>query len=286
MNDSESSSGSSWLERLARLFSDEPENREDLIEILQEAQRQGVLDTDALAMIQGVLAVSETRVRDIMVPRPQVDVISEAWTLEAILNEVTTSAHSRYPVISESKDEIVGVLLAKDVLRLMVQGELNSKDDLRKIYREPVFIPESKRLNVLLRDFKTSHNHLALVVDEYANLAGLVTIEDILEQIVGDIEDEHDEEEEVFIKPIAGDSYAVSAITPINEFCAQFGVELANENNTETFGGLIATYLGHVPQKGEELVLDGLFIRVIRASSRRVEQFQVKPIVDVDDEKN
>jgi magnesium and cobalt transporter len=278
MSDSDSSSGSSWLERLTRLFSDEPEDREDLLDILKEAQRQGLLDSDALLMIQGVLDVSETRVRDIMVPRPQVDVINEAWTLEEILKEITESAHSRYPVISESKDEIVGVLLAKDVLRLMVNGQLNSKEDLRALYREPVFIPESKRLNVLLREFKTSHNHLALVVDEYAGLAGLVTIEDILEQIVGEIEDEHDEDEEQYIKPHVGDSFLVKALMPIDEFSAAFEVELENENQIETLGGLIASHLGHVPQKGEELELSGLLIRVVKANSRRVELLQVKPV--------
>lgn len=282
MSDSESTGGSSWLDRLTRLFSDEPEDREDLLDILKEAQKQGLLDADALLMIQGVLDVSETRVRDIMVPRPQVDVIDESKPLEDILNEITESAHSRYPVVSESKDEILGVLLAKDVLRLLVRGELNSKDDLRAIYRQPVFIPESKRLNVLLREFKTSHNHLALVVDEYAGLAGLVTIEDVLEQIVGEIEDEHDEDEERFIKAQTGDSFSVKAITPLSEFGDEFGVELENENNIETLGGLIATHLGHVPQKGEEITMQGFLFRVIKADSRRVHLFQVKRVEDVE----
>jgi magnesium and cobalt transporter len=278
MSDSESTGGSSWLDRLTRLFSDEPEDREDLLDILKEAQKQGLLDTDALLMIQGVLDVSETRVRDIMVPRPQVDVIDESKPLEEILNEIAESAHSRYPVVSESKDEILGVLLAKDVLRLLVKGQLNSKDDLRAIYREPVFIPESKRLNVLLREFKTSHNHLALVVDEYAGLAGLVTIEDVLEQIVGEIEDEHDEDEERFIKAQIGDAFSVKAITPLSEFNDEFGVELENENNIETLGGLISSHLGHVPQKGEEITMQGFVFRVVKADSRRVHLFHVKRV--------
>lgn len=280
MSDSDSSSSSSWLERFTRMFSDEPEDREDLLEILKEAQKQGLIDSDALLMIQGVLDVSETRVRDIMVPRPQVDVIDESWSLEAILKEIAESAHSRYPVVSESKDEIVGVLLAKDVLRLMVKGQLNDKDDLRSIYREPVFIPESKRLNVLLREFKTSHNHLALVVDEYAGLAGLVTIEDVLEQIVGEIEDEHDEDEELYIKAQVGDSFAVKAITPLSDFCEEFGVEFENESNIETLGGLIASSMGHVPQKGEEIIMEGLLFRVLKSDSRRVHLFQVKRVED------
>lgn len=280
MSDSESSNGSSWLERFTRMFTDEPEDREDLLDILKEAQKQGLLDNDAFLMIQGVLDVSETRVRDIMVPRPQVDVIDESQPLDAILKEIAQSAHSRYPVTSESKDEIIGVLLAKDVLRLMVEGQLNSKEDLRSIYREPVFIPESKRLNVLLREFKTSHNHMALVVDEYAGLAGLVTIEDVLEQIVGEIEDEHDEDEEEFIKSQNGDSYKVQAITPLSSFCDEFGVDLSNDSNIETLGGLIASLMGHVPQKGEEIVLEGLLFRVIKADSRRVHLFLVKRIED------
>lgn len=280
MSDSDSSNGSSWLERFTRMFSDEPEDREDLLEILKEAQKQGLIDSDALLMIQGVLDVSETRVRDIMVPRPQVDVIDESQPLEAILKEIAESAHSRYPVVSESKDEIIGVLLAKDVLRLLVKGQLNNKDDLRSIYREPVFIPESKRLNVLLREFKNSHNHLALVVDEYAGLAGLVTIEDVLEQIVGEIEDEHDEDEELYIKAQVGDSFAVKAITPLNDFCEEFGVQFDNESNIETLGGLIATSMGHVPQKGEEIVMEGLLFRVLKSDSRRVHLFQVKRVED------
>lgn len=278
MSDADSSSGSSWLERLTRLFSDEPEDREDLLEMLHEAQKQGLLDTDALYMIKGVLGVSETRVRDIMVPRPQVDVIDESEPLDMILKEIAESAHSRYPVVSESKDEIVGILLAKDVLRLMVEGKLNSIEDLRGIYRPPVFIPESKRVNVLLREFRSSHNHMALVVDEYAALAGLVTIEDVLEQIVGDIEDEHDEEEVEYIKPQNGDSFKVQAITPLTSFYEEFGVDFSaeNENNAETLGGLIASLLGHVPQKDEELVLQGLLFRVLKADNRRVHLFLVK----------
>lgn len=284
MSDSESTSGSSWLDRLTNLFSDEPEDREDLLDILREAQKQGLLDSDALLMIQGVLNVSETRVRDIMVPRPQVDVIDDCKSLEEILEEISESAHSRYPVISESKDEILGVLLAKDVLRLLVNGELNTKADLRATYREAVFIPESKRLNVLLREFKTSHNHLALVVDEYAGLAGLVTIEDVLEQIVGDIEDEHDEDEESFIKSQTGESYVVKAITPLSDFYGEFGVELSHEGNIETLGGLISSHLGHVPQKGEEITMHGFLFRVLKADSRRVHLFQVKQIDDAEAE--
>jgi magnesium and cobalt transporter len=278
MSDSDSSSGSSWIDRIARIFSNEPEDLDDLITLLKDAQQQGLIDHDAFYMIEGVLDVSEMRVRDIMVPRPQVDVIDESESLESILQEIARSAHSRYPVISETKDQVLGILLAKDVLKLMVQGELNSIEDLRAIYRKPVFIPESKRVNVLLREFKSSHNHMALVVDEYAGLAGVVTIEDVLEQIVGEIEDEHDEDEEDLIKPHNGGSFRVQAITPLEMFAESFNVALEHDSNIETLGGLIATHLGHVPQKDEEIVLQGFNFRVLKADSRRVHLFLVKPV--------
>lgn len=274
----DTSNGSSWLDRLTSLFSDEPDNREDLISILKESQKQGLLDADALLMIEGVLEVSETRVRDIMVPRPQVDVIDDSRELADILEEIIDSAHSRYPVISETKDEILGVLLAKDVLRQMLRGELKTKDDLRALYREAVFVPESKRLNVLLREFKTGHNHLALVVDEYAGLAGLVTIEDVLEQIVGEIEDEHDEGEDQNIKPQANDSFSVKAITPLSEFAEEFDLILETDANIETVGGYVTSKLGHVPQKGEEILVENFLFRVVKADSRKIDLFLVKKV--------
>lgn len=278
MSAGDSTSGSSWFERLTRLFSDEPENRDDLLDILQEAEQQGLIDTDALLMIEGVLGVSEMRVRDIMVPRTQVNVIDESLPLEDILQEIVESAHSRYPVISESKDEILGVLLAKDVLRLMVQGKLNSKDDLRSLYRTPVFVPESKRVNVLLREFKSSHNHLALVVDEFAALAGLVTIEDVLEQIVGEIEDEHDENDEENIKERNSGIFSVRAITTLDEFNEYFGCSLECGADIDTLGGMVASQMGRVPQKGEEIIIDGFLFRVARADTRRVMFFVVKKL--------
>ncbi|SFR53803.1 HlyC/CorC family transporter [Thiomicrospira sp. ALE5] len=278
MSESDSSSRSSWIDRIARVFSNEPEDLDDLITLLKDAQQQGLIDHDAFFMIEGVLDVNEMRVRDIMVPRPQVDVIDESEPLDVILSEIARSAHSRYPVISETKDQVLGILLAKDVLKLMVQGQLNSIEDLRSIYRKPVFIPESKRVNVLLREFKSSHNHMALVVDEYAGLAGVVTIEDVLEQIVGEIEDEHDEDEEALIKAQNGTSFKVQAITPLEVFAETFKVVLDHDSNIETLGGLIATHLGHVPQKGEELVLQGFNFRVLKADSRRVHLFLVKPV--------
>ena len=272
---SDSSSGSSWLERLGKVFSDEPESREELITVLKDAQSQGVLDADALLMIEGVLDVSEARVRDIMIPRPQIEIIDANDSLESILETMLESSHSRYPVMLDK--EIVGILLAKDVLRAVVKGELNDKDDLQKIYREANFIPESKRLNVLLREFKSSRNHLALVVDEYAELAGLVTIEDVLEQIVGDIEDEHDITEDECIQKRAGGAYSVQALTTIEEFNQFFSTEIETEN-TETMGGFLSSELGHVPVVGEEIETHGIVFRVLKASDRRAELFEAKPV--------
>lgn len=272
---SDSSSGSSWLERLGKVFSDEPESREELVTVLKEAQSQGVIDADALLMIEGVLDVSESRVRDIMIPRLQIEIIDATETLESILETMLESSHSRYPVMQGK--EIVGILLAKDVLRAVVKGELNSKEDLQKIYRDPIFIPESKRLNVLLREIKASRNHLALVVDEYAELAGLVTIEDVLEQIVGDIEDEHDIEEDANIQKRAGEAFSVQALTTLEEFNDFFKVEIETEH-TETLGGFVGTELGHVPVVGEILETHGLCFRVLKATERRAEVFEVKPI--------
>jgi len=278
---SDSTNGSSWLERLGKVFSDEPESREDLVSLLKDSQSSGLIDGDAMYMIEGVLEVSEARVRDIMIPRPQIEIIDANQTLEAILEEMLESSHSRYPVMLDNN--IVGILLAKDVLRAVVKGELNSKEDLQKIYREPTFIPESKRLNVLLREFKSSRNHLALVVDEYAELAGLVTIEDVLEQIVGDIEDEHDVEESSNIQKRAGSAFSVQAITPLEEFNEFFNVNIETDN-TETVGGFLAAQLGHVPMVDETLEVDGLLFKVLKANERRVELFEVKSMTMVDEQ--
>ena len=272
---SDSSNGSSWLERLGKLFSDEPESRENLVKVLADAQEQGLIDSDALVMIQGVLGVSEARVRDIMVPRLQMALIDAGEPLEVILETMLATSHSRYPVILDK--EIVGILLAKDVFRAVVKGELKTKEDLATIYRKPIFVPESKRLNVLLRDFKSSRNHLALVVDEYAELAGLVTIEDVLEQIVGDIEDEHDEEEREHIQARTGYTYSMQAFTPIEKFNDFFKVTI-EADSSETMGGFLASQFGHVPQQGESLELAGFYFKVLKGNERCAELFEVKVV--------
>lgn len=269
----ESSRGASWVERMVKMFSDEPESRENLVKMLADAQSQGLIDADALVMIKGVLEVSESRVRDIMIPRLQMALIDANEPLDSILETMLESSHSRYPVICDK--EIIGILLAKDVFRAVVKGELKTKEDLAKIYRKPIFVPESKRLNVLLRDFKASRNHLALVVDEYAELAGLVTIEDVLEQIVGNIEDEHDAEEEAFIQKRTAHTFSMQALTPIEMFNDFFKVNI-EANGCETMGGCLASLFGHVPQPGESIELQGINFKVLKGNERRVEQFEVK----------
>ena len=271
---SDSSNGPSWISRLSKVFSDEPEGREEILEKLQNAQEQGVIDSDALLMIQGVLEVSEARVRDIMLPRLQIVLIDLSKELDAILEEMLESSHSRYPVMDEG--EIVGVLLAKDLFRSLVKGEMKTKEDLRAICREPNFVPESKRLNVLLREFKEGRNHLALVIDEYDELAGLITIEDVLEQIVGNIEDEHDDHDEN-IKKRAGEIYAVKAITPLDQFNDFFKTQI-DDGNSESLGGYVANSLGHVPIVGEEVEAENWMIKVLQATDRRADLFQVSPI--------
>ncbi len=274
---SDSSSGVSWVERMVKMFSDEPESRENLMKMLSDAQSQGLIDADALVMIKGVLEVSESRVRDIMIPRLQMALIDANEPLEVILETMLETSHSRYPVIRDK--EIIGILLAKDVFRAVVKGELKTKEDLTKIYRKPIFVPESKRLNMLLRDFKASRNHLALVVDEYAELAGLVTIEDVLEQIVGNIEDEHDAEEQAFIQKRTAHTYSMQALTPIEAFNEFFNVNIDTQG-CETMGGCLASQFGHVPQPGESMELQGFCFKVLKGNERRVELFEVKLLDD------
>jgi len=270
---SDSTKGSSWISKLSKLFSDEPATRQDILELLKESTEYDLIDSDAYKMIEGVLQVSETRVREIMVPRSQMDFITETDSLEEILENVLESPHSRYPVLSE-ENMVVGVLLAKDVLRAVLKKELTEKSHLVALYRDVLIAPESKRLNILLTEFKSTRNHLAVVVDEYGETAGLATIEDVLEQIVGEIEDEHDIAEENIQKHITG-GHSVDAFTMLDEFNVFFDTKLDDEQ-LETIGGLITKRLGHIPVEGETLVLDDLCFEVLKADGRRVESFLVK----------
>lgn len=259
-----------WLKRFASLFSREPEDRDALIEILRDSEHRNLLDPDALLMIEGALQVSEIQVRDIMIPRVQMIVIENNASPEDILSVVVESGHSRFPVVGESNDEIVGILLAKDLLNYYANPD---KDfDIKDVMRATVFIPESKRLNVLLREFRTSRNHMAIVIDEYTGVAGLVTIEDVIEEIIGEIEDEHDlEEDEININSHDNERYTIKALTPIDEFNEYFKMEI-NDDEYDTIGGLVISTFGHLPKRGESIDHEGFNMKVIRADKRRVHQ--------------
>lgn len=265
-------SQSSWLDRVRSLFSDEPRSREDLIQLLKEAVSRGLIEADAERMIERVLHVTDLRVRDVMIPRSKMDFVDDDDELQAILQRIVAEGHSRYPVLAEGRESVAGVLITKDVLRALVQGELNDKADLRRLYRAPVFVPESKRLNVILREFKTGRTHLALVVDEYSELSGLITIEDVLEEIVGEIEDEYDEEEK-YVRKRKG-YFLVDAQMPLEDFNRYFNCELTC-NEVETIGGCVVKALAHIPQEGECLELDGLRLEVVGSDGRRVRELKL-----------
>lgn len=255
-----------WLERLSAFLTREPEDRNQLIDLLHAAYEKNLLDADALTMIEGVLQVSEMQVRDIMIPRSQMDVIDIEDAPEDFIPFVMQTAHSRFPVIGENKDDVIGILLAKDLLRYYAGEEFN----VREMLRPAVFIPEAKRLNVLLKDFRSNRNHIALVVDEYGGVSGMVTIEDVLEQIVGEIEDEFDADEtEANIMPESEGRYRVKALTEIEDFNAVLGVSVSADE-FDTVGGLVVNKFGRVPKRGEQVSFAGLKFIVLRADSRRV----------------
>ena len=268
-----------WLDRLGQVFSSEPKDRDELVSILREAQDRNLFDSSALAMIEGVLQVSELQVRDIMIPRSQMVVVEEENTVQEMLPTIIESAHSRFPVIGDSRDEVVGVLLAKDLLRFLSDNnteEFNITDILRAAY----IVPESKRLNILLNEFRNSRNHMAIIVDEYGGVSGLVTIEDVLEQIVGDITDEHDLEEDQYITYSEDDQYAlVKALTPIDDFNEYFDVSF-DEDEFDTIGGLVTNKFGHVPKRHESINVDIFKFEVVSADSRRLHLLKVTRILE------
>jgi len=267
-----------WLERLSHLLLREPEDREQLIELLHSAYEKSLLDADALSMIEGVLQVSEMQVRDIMIPRSQMDVINITDSPEKFIPFVIEAAHSRFPVIENDKDNVIGILLAKDLLRYYAGEDFNVRDMLRPA----VFIPEAKRLNVLLKEFRSNRNHIAIVVDEYGGVAGMVTIEDVLEQIVGDIEDEYDfdENEDNIIRDAQG-RFRVKALTEIDDFNKALGTEFSDEEFS-TIGGLIVSKFGHLPKRGEITVFDKLSVTVLRADSRRLHSILIEKLPEMD----
>lgn len=252
-----------------------PGDREQLSTLLRDAEKRNLLDADALAMIEGVLNVSDMQVRDVMIPRSQMVVVKENESPERFLPLMVESAHSRFPVIGDNRDEVEGILLAKDVLTHFSERGTNNEDEgttrfnLRDMLRPALFIPESKRLNVLLKDFRTNRNHMAIVVDEYGGVAGLVTIEDVLEQIVGDIEDEHDFDDDVFIVRHSDIKFTVKALTPVQEFNEFFESDLSGEE-FDTIGGLLMQEFGRLPRRGESCDLGRFHFTVLRADSRRI----------------
>ncbi len=255
-----------FFEQLFSLLMREPEDHEQLMQLLHSAHQRKLVDADALGIIEGALAASEMSVRDVMVPRPLMEVVDVGDSLDAVIDRVNTTAHSRFPVINGSRDNVIGILLSKDLLRVQRDGNFN----LREWARPAVFIPEFKRLDVLLREFRVSRNHMAIVIDEYAGIAGLITIEDVLEQIVGEIEDEYDfDEADDHIELDPNGLYRVKAHTPVADFDAAFGTSFSDEK-CHTIGGLVLHHLGRVPQFNETIVIEGISFQVLRADSRRI----------------
>ncbi len=264
-----------WLDRLGQVFSSEPKDRDELVMILREAQDRNLFDASALAMIEGVFQVAELQVRDIMIPRSQMVVVEEEHSVQEMLPIIVKSAHSRFPVIGDSLDEVVGVLLAKDLLRVMSEGDQPSNFNIRDILRPAFIVPESKRLNILLNEFRNTRNHMAIIVDEYGGVSGLVTIEDVLEQIVGDITDEHDLEEDQYIKYSEDDKYAlVKALTPIEDFNDFFETSFSDDE-FDTIGGLVTHKFGYVPKRNEMTQIDEFSFEVISGDSRRMHLLKV-----------
>jgi magnesium and cobalt transporter len=262
-----------WIDKISHLLSGEPQDLSELVEILREARENRLLDTDALNMIEGVLQVSQMRVRDIMIPRIQMVVVPKEAELETILPLVTEFGHSRYPVIDGDRSKVVGILLAKDLLARVMQ---NKNLQVQEIMRCVSVVPESKRLNVLLKELRTQGNHMAIVVDEYGQAAGLVTIEDILEEIVGEIEDEHDDhEDEGYVFQRNANEFMIKALMPIDEFDDYFATQLTTDEY-DTVGGFIVHELQHMPKKGESLVIDNLRFEIIKADNRRIHLIKLK----------
>jgi len=255
-----------------KLLAPRPYNRQDIIDYLHAAEAEHLTDTSTVAMMEGALLVSEMKVEDIMVPRSQMVFIEEHAQAPAILLEVVESGHSRFPVLDDKHEKVIGILLAKDLLALSVDSDQTF--DIKDIIRPAVFVPASKRLNILLREFRSSRNHLAIVLDEYGGIDGLVSIEDVIEQIVGEIDDEHDIDDEEYIRQHRGNRFTVKAHTPIEDFNEFFGSEFTDETY-DTIGGLVTEGFGHVPERAEIIELDGFEFKVLRADKRRIHVLRV-----------
>jgi magnesium and cobalt transporter len=280
MNDDASTNGQdkrSWLDKLSFFLSDRPSTKEELLERIRQAEEDQILDREALDTIEGALQMSHMQVRDIMVPRPQMAVVKADQSTQEFMQTITETSHSRFPVIGESPDEVLGILLAKDLLPLAFAKQMDDFD-LNAMLRKPIFVPESKRLSILLNEFRTNRYHMAIVLDEYGGVAGLVTIEDVLEQIVGEIEDETDaEEDDGNIRPFADKGFLVKALTTIEDFNAHFGTYY-DETEFDTIGGIISQKFGHLPAKDESIQVGDLNFLILAADNRRIRLMQVNTV--------
>ncbi|MFK8050789.1 MAG: HlyC/CorC family transporter [Halioglobus sp.] len=272
-NDSEEKS---WLDKITHLFSSEPRTRSDLEDVLSVAADNEVIDPDAKSIIEGALQVSDMQTREVMIPRSQMVVVKHEWTLEEILPNIISSGHSRYPVIGENPDDVLGVLLVKDLLPQLLNNN-HEEFSIDNLLRPTLVVPESKRLNVLLREFRENRNHMAIVIDEYGGIAGLVTIEDVLEEIVGEIEDETDAQADRFIRKISDDDFFLDALTPIDEFNDYFESKFSTEE-FDTIGGLVIHEFGHMPTVNETTVIENFEFKVITADQRKVKTLRLRPV--------
>ena len=263
----------SWIDKITQVFSDEPTDTKCLLELLRNAEQDQVLDADALGIIEGALQVSSMQVRDIMIPRSQLVIVSAKLPPNEIIELVTKASHSRFPVTGENVDNVIGILLAKDLLPLILKEE-TGKLDIKDVVRPATFVPESKRLNVLLKEFRETRQHMAIVIDEYGSVSGAVTIEDVLEQIVGEIEDEYDVDDESHIKKFDEENYIVKALTPVDEFNEYFGTQFSDQEFT-TLGGLVLQQIGHIPERGETINIGPFLVTVLNADSRQIKLLKV-----------
>jgi len=271
------SNDKSWLEKIGLLFSSEPRTKEDLQDVLKVAAENELIDRDAYTIIEGAMQVADLHARDIMIPRAQMEVVKEDATLAELLPQIIESAHSRYPVVGDNNDQVLGILLAKDLLSRLLAEEQDSFS-VTELMRPSFVVPESKRLNVLLKEFRQNRNHMAIVIDEYGGVAGLVTIEDVLEEIVGEIEDETDtDEEDDFIRRITDTEFFIQALTPIEDFNDYFGTELSDEE-FDTIGGLVIQAFGHMPARNETTSFEGFRFKVIHADQRKIQSLRVSKL--------
>jgi len=269
----------SWLESL-KIFAGDPKNRKEIKHILREAEERQIVDSDALPIMEGAIQVSDMQVREIMVPRPQMTCVKADDAPKAFLPNIIESAHSRFPVVDDN-DDVLGILLAKDLLPLVLR-ENTDAFRLKEILRPVTFVPESKRLNVLLKEFRATRNHMAVVIDEYGSIAGLVTIEDVLEQIVGEIEDEHDfDEEDSFIKQVDDHTFMVKALTPIEDFNERFATQF-KDDEFDTIGGIVVDHFGRLPDCEESLTIGSFDFKVVNANNRQIHLLQVTPAISTE----